>query len=57
MFVITCDVTRADEDDERDDDYWEEEEDVFARQEATRERLETELGCDLFVKVYKAVQV
>ena len=32
-------------------------EDVFARQEATRERLETALGCDLFVKVYKAVQV
>ena len=43
-------------DDEVDDDYWEEE-DMFSRLEATRERLERELGCDVFMKAYKTVQV
>ena len=44
------------DDDDVDDDYWEEE-DMFSRLEATRAQLERELGCDVFMKAYKTVQV
>lgn len=43
--------------DEEDDDEYFEEEDMFSRLEESREKLENELGCDTFLKAYKAVQV
>ena len=43
-------------DDDDDDDYFEEE-DMFSRLEANRANLEQELGCELFMKAYKTVQV
>jgi len=42
--------------DEDDDDYFEEE-DMFSCLEATRAKLEQELGCESFLKAYRAVQV
>lgn len=42
--------------DSEDDDYFEEE-DMFSRLEASRAKLEQELGCGSFLKAYKAVQV
>ncbi|KAK2170377.1 hypothetical protein LSH36_3g21004 [Paralvinella palmiformis] len=41
--------------DEDDDDYFEEE-DMFSCLEATRAKLEQELGCESFLKAYRAVQ-
>lgn len=45
-----------DSDEEQDDEYFEED-DMFSRLEATRAKLETELGCDKFLQAYKTVQV
>ena len=42
---------------EDDDDYFEEDDNMFSRLEETRARLESELGCDTFLKAYKTVQV
>jgi hypothetical protein len=44
-------------DDDDDYDREREEEDMFCRLEETRAQLESELGCDRFLDVYKSVQV
>ena len=46
----------SDSGDEDDDDFFEED-DMFSRLEESRAKLETELGCDTFLKAYKTVQV
>ena len=59
---MLCSVVHDDEDslcsvlDEDDDDYFEED-DMFSRLEESREKLEQELGCDIFLNAYKTVQV
>lgn len=40
-----------------DDDFFEDEENTFSRLEEKREQLEQELGCEVFLKAYKTVQV
>ncbi|XP_064636361.1 serine/threonine-protein kinase Nek1-like isoform X2 [Lineus longissimus] len=45
-----------DDDDDNNSDREREEEDMFCRLEAARAKLESELGCDRFLDVYKAVQ-
>ena len=40
-----------------DDDYFEDDDNMFSRLEETRARLESELGCETFLKAYKTVQV
>ena len=40
-----------------DDDYFEDNDGMFSRLEETRARLESELGCDTFLRAYKTVQV
>lgn len=59
--ILSVDNSQAlssvfEDDDEGDDDYFEEE-DMFSRLEASRAKLEEELGCDTFLKAYKTVQV
>ncbi len=46
----------ADDEIADDDDYFEEA-DMFSRLEEMREKLETELGCETFLRAYKSVQV
>ena len=40
-----------------DDDYFEDDDNMFSRLEETRAKLESELGCETFLKAYKTVQV
>ena len=42
--------------DSGDDDYFEEDT-MYSKLEETRAKLEEELGCDVFRKAYKAIQV
>ncbi len=47
----------VDSDSHSDSDDFFEDDDMYSRLEETRAKLETELGCDTFLKAYKTVQV
>ncbi len=54
--IATRESWQSDSADDDDDDFFEED-DMFSRLEESRAKLETELGCDTFLKAYKTVQV